>query len=187
MESAKGSTEDFRPVDHASLSRPLDFIRADHARQRALCGVIEDLARAPSLENHKAQRVVEQLGRDLALHVIDEEEDLFPLLRRRCQPEDDIEAVLTLLSGDHAGQESVAKEIRDALSGLLAGGTPVPDHPGLQAKMLQFTARERRHLELENSIVIPIARARLTERDLSEISRGMAARRGVRLPNEAPP
>lgn len=187
MASATGSEGNIKPIDLASLSQPLDFIRADHARQRALCGVIEDLARASSLENHKAERVVEQLGRDLALHVIDEEEDLFPLLRRRCRPEDDIDAVLTLLSGEHSGQESVAKEIRDALSGLMASGAPVRDHPGLQEKMLRFTARERRHLELENSIVIPIARARLNERDLSEISRGMAARRGVRLPNEDSP
>ncbi len=187
MESAKGSAEDIKPVDLALLNKPLDFIRADHSRQRVLCRVIEELARAPSLEKQKAELVVAHLEREMGLHVGDEEEDLFPLLRRRCQPGDDIETVLTMLSEEHCRAEVLVKEIADALSDLRAGGTPVSEHPGLQSKMLQFANRERRHLDIENSIVIPIARARLTEHDLIELSGRMAGRRSVRLTDSGAP
>ena len=184
MESAKGPETGIKPVDLALLSKPLEFIRADHSRQRALCRMIEAIALAPSLEEHEVELVIAQLGRDMGLHVIDEEEDLFPLLRRRCQPGDDIEAILTMLSVEHSIEEDLAKEISNALSGLVSSGAPVSDHPELQSKMLQFANRERRHLDLENSIVIPIARARLTQDDLIEFSKRMAVRRGVRPPGE---
>ena len=182
MNRANDPEVEIKPVDLALLSKPLDFIRADHSRQRALCRVIEDLVRVPLMDKYKAEMVVAQLGNDLGLHVRDEEEDLFPLLRRRCQPGDDIEAILTMLSEQDFSEERLAKEITDALSGLIADGTPVREHPDLQNKMLQFANRQRRHLELENSIVIPIARARLGESDLIDLSKKMAARRGVRMP-----
>ena len=40
---------------------------------------------------------------------------------------------------------------------------------------------ERRHIALENAVILPIARLRLTPQDLHALSTRMAARRGVFL------
>jgi hemerythrin-like domain-containing protein len=179
MASAEGRETHIEPSDLAMLSKPLEFIRADHHRQRKLCGLIEELARAPRLDAGKVEAVIAYLGHDMVLHIIDEEEDLFPLLRRRCLPEDDIDAILGILSGEHADEQHLAGDIRDALAGLIASGTPVPEHPEVQEKMLRFAKRGRRHLVLEDNIILPIARARLTERDQADLARQLATRRGI--------
>lgn len=42
-----------------------------------------------------------------------------------------------------------------------------------------FAVSVNRHLAIENSLVLAIARVRLSAKDLAAISRGMKARRGV--------
>ena len=179
MASAEGRETHIEPPDLAMLGKPLEFIRADHQRQRKLCGLIEELARAPRLDAGKAEAVIAYLGHDLILHFIDEEEGLFPLLRRRCLPEDEIDAILGMLSGEHADERRLAGDIRDALAGLVADGTPVPEHPEVQEKLLRFAKRERRHIVLEDNIILPIARVRLTEHDQTDLARQLATRRGI--------
>ncbi len=161
------------------LQEPLNFIFADHYRQRVVCTLLEELADAEALDAGKAEEVVDFLANDMARHVRDEEEDLFPLLRRRCASEDEIEAILDQLAGEHTADERLGRDLVVALGALSAAGTAPRIRPKVRQKMLDFARRQRRHLMVENNIVLPIARTRLGGADLARLARRMAVRRGV--------
>ena len=163
------------------LADPLDYIFADHFRQRVLCNLLEELADAASLDVGKAQDVLAYIRTDMPIHIRDEEDDLFPLMRRRCAPEDEIDALLAKLGAEHAADDRFAKEIVEGLATVTATGAPVRSMPDLRHKMLAFARSQRRHLMVENSILLPIARARLTRRDRTDLGKRMAARRGIEL------
>jgi hemerythrin-like domain-containing protein len=46
--------------------------------------------------------------------------------------------------------------------------------------MMDFAHHARRHLILENAVILPIARARLTEADLNAMKRHMLERRSLK-------
>lgn len=167
------------PMPLEMISEPLEWLFAEHFRHRQWCKLIERLARSGAWDGAALEAAIDFLRNDMPLHILDEEEDLFPLLRRRAQPEDDIERILGILSADH-------RIDLDRVAHLLQGLTRARDSqkaPGLdgdlRALMLDFVAMERRHVALENAIVIPLARLRLRLSDLSALSRRLAARRGL--------
>lgn len=163
------------------LMEPIDYLFADHFRQRMLCTVLDDIAEAESVDLDLLEAVVRFLGNDLAPHVLDEEEDLFPLLRMRAKPEDEIDRVLGQLSEEHVSDETDAKQIMVILDTIKQSGKR--SKMSLEDKVLlkRFAANERQHLIVENAIVLPLARARLTETDKRKLSLNMAARRGIPL------
>ncbi len=163
------------------LQEPLNFIFADHYRQRVVCTLLEELADAATLDAAKAEEVVDFLANDMVRHVLDEEEDLFPLLRRRCAPEDEIEAILDKLALEHTADERLGRDLVVAIGALIANGTAPRIRPKVREMMLAFARSQRRHLMVENNIVLPIARTRLVEADIANLARRMAARRGVAI------
>lgn len=173
------------PPPDALLGAPLDYIFAEHFRQRSLCRILDELAGEPEWDREKAEAARRFLERDFHLHVSDEEADLFPLLRRRLKTEDDIGGIMETLSAEHAEERAVARTIADDLTAALAGNAPATHAGTLRARLRRFAAKERRHLITENAIVLPLARARLTAADLRELGRRMAARRAVERSGDA--
>ena len=168
------------PLPTQLLRRPLDYILADHLRQRVLCVLCEQLADARDLDGAIATEVVTYLKSDMVVHVIDEEQDLFPLIRRRAEDGDDIEQALGQLSGEHATDEGLAQRIAQGLESALAvAGAQLDDD--LRIALRQFAHNERQHLALENATVMPLAKVRLSDRDLKDLAARMAARRGILL------
>lgn len=166
------------PLPRELIRKPLDYILADHLRQRVLCVLCEQLANTEHLPIAIAEEIIAYLRTDMVVHVVDEEQDLFPLIRRRARGDDDIEAALGQLSGEHAAEEDLAKSITRGLEEAL--GNPGAGLKGaLRQKLREFAHNERQHLALENATVMPIAKARLTERDLKDLAGRMAARRGI--------
>lgn len=163
----------------ALLKEPLEFLFAEHYRHRHMCKVLEYLAIAPVFEAGLIASTDDFIRYDLALHVIDEEEDLFPLLRRRCSEEDDIEDILGRLSADHALDQQLAKAVRAAFAQSLERRTPPSAIEGGAQALQQLAKQEKSHMALENAVVMPLARRRLTRDDLDALSRRLAARRGV--------
>ena len=163
------------------MSEPLDWFFAEHYRHRQFCKLVNEVALAHVFDGERISLLVNFLRFDLPLHIIDEEQDLFPLLRRRALPEDDVENVLGLLSAEHKADALQAAEVRrlleDSLDRQAAPGMDPASRKALQA----FSSQELRHLALENAVVLPIARLRLTTKDLGGMSRRLAARRGLVL------
>jgi hemerythrin-like domain-containing protein len=166
------------PIPFTLLDEPLDYIFADHFRQRSILAALRRFAAAGKVNRSEADMVVAYLERDLPLHHDDEDEDLFPALRRRALPEDDLGAVLARLREDHRQAQPMVEMITASLSAHPARDIVRIDSSTREV-MLAYAAGEHRHLAIENGIVLAIARIRLTRNDLKAVSRGMKLRRGV--------
>lgn len=163
------------PPARTLLRDPLAYIAAEHGGQRALCNLMENLAGAAGFDRDIASAILRYLGRDFVRHVRDEELDLFPLLRARCLPEDEIEIVLARLNAEHKDEHRLAGDVEMQLRALLDGDAPALDDV-LRERLFQYARSLRRHLALENSVILPLARARLTPDDLAALSAAMRAR-----------
>lgn len=162
----------------ALLDEPLEYLFADHFRQRKVCATLRLFAEKGHADLRKARIVAAFLTHDLPLHHEDEDEDLFPAVRRRAMPEDRLAAVLKRLSEDHRRSQSRVDAIVRALSARQPGRL-VRFEPAVRRSIEEYSADERQHLATENGVVLPIARIRLTADDVKAISRGMKARRGI--------
>lgn len=163
------------------MKDPLDWFFAEHYRQRQFYRLVNDVAAANVFDGGRMTRLLDFLRHDLALHVIDEEEDLFPLLRRRALPEDEVEQVLDLLSTEHRSDMTQAQTLRVHLEACLLDRKAPGLEPGVRKIMQDFATQALRHLALENAVVLPIARLRLSADDLADMARRLAARRGIML------
>lgn len=171
-------TTEIEEVPLDLLAEPLDWFFAEHYRHRQLCQMIDEISAAMVFDGERIERVVAFLGHDLALHVIDEEEDFFPLLRRRCLPEDEVERVLGMLSAEHHSDMAQAGQVIDLLKASLTKQCAPGLDPAKRKILTEFASQERRHLGIENAVVLPIARLRLDVDDLATLGRRLAARRG---------
>ncbi len=174
-------TEDIEDIPLDLMAEPLDWFFAEHFRHRQFCRLTNEVAAAHVFDGERITKLVEFLRNDLPLHIIDEEQDLFPLLRRRVLPEDEVEQALGMLSAEHKADADLARQVRDSLEACLAEQTAPGMDPAVRKQLQNFAAQELRHLALENAVVLPIARLRLSRRDLDGMSRRIAARRGVVL------
>ena len=169
----------FGALSQSLLATPLDYIRADHKRQRDFYRAVEDFAEADTLDLREAQAIARFISGEEALHVRDEEEGLFPLLRLKTEPSDDIERVLGLLSGEHVVDENEGVKIAEGLRDAIASRATTLD-AALRNALRAFTVRKNRHLALENAVVLPIASRRLTSKDLTALTHSIASRQAKR-------
>ena len=186
MNAEESLPDDTRPSTIESsppglLKDPLDFLFAEHFRHRQMCRILVYLAHTPEFDGALIAATDDFIRYDLALHVIDEEEDLFPLLRRRCEADDAIEDVLGQLSADHALDQAYARAVRDIFSLALQRQEPPSAVPGGPEALRRLAEQEKSHMALENAVVMPLARRRLQPADLAALAIRLAARRGVAL------
>jgi iron-sulfur cluster repair protein YtfE (RIC family) len=165
----------------SQLAEPLDYIFAEHFRQRVLCNMLDEIADQERPDRQMIEAVLRFLRVDFAPHMQDEEHDLFPLLRRRAEPEDRIEDVIGQLTQEHAADRLDARLITEGLSKVLAGKAATGVASSLGKLLHRFAENERNHLTLENAIILPLARVRLTADDIRNMTKQMAARRGIDL------
>ena len=168
------------PMPAELLGQPLQFIAADHERQRMLCVLLDSIAGAEVVLARAIANAVGYMRHDMQTHIIDEEEDLFPLLRRRARPMDEIDEVLGRLAADHATDARLAEVIIAELHALKDRQKPVLS-ASLRQNLRAFADGQRQHLALENAVILPMARLRLTAPDLANLAARMAARRGLSL------
>jgi hemerythrin-like domain-containing protein len=154
---------------------PLEQISQEHLRQREVCATLDKLALLTTPDPELAAEVLPHFDTLLARHVHDEEDDLFPILRRRSEPEDDINDTLDRLADKHLVSLELAVKVRKVVLEM-ANDNVLPNEEGAAA-LVGFAAHERRHLIVENAIVLPLARARLTQSDLNSLRARMAKRR----------
>ena len=167
------------PLPENLLREPLDYLQADHLRQRKICDLLDrvlgdpDCAAAISV----AASLLDFLAIELPRHIADEE-DLFTCLRGRCTPDDRIEELITALREDHAKDTTIRQRAETALAAMKAGNGA----NGTNAAMAVFAEAKRRHIRWENELLLPLARARLESDDLKALGQGMAERRGIPYP-----
>lgn len=162
-----------RPTPHD----PIEFILAEHLNHRRMCRALEALADATDFDAAPIAALVDFIRFDLTLHVIDEEEDFFPMLRKRCAPDDEINEVLDRLSSEHEQDKALSVRVRDVLNACLIIRKPPHAIEDGAEVLRSFAQHEMQHLALENAVVIPLARRRFELSDLQELSMRLLARR----------
>ena len=165
------------PTAMSLLHKPLEFIHEDHLREREICARMDQIAQGSTVSASAINDVIHFLTRELPVHLMDEEQDLFPLLRRRCLPEDDIGKIIARLFRDHGHANEDTPGIVKLLEGLVE--TPRTLEDAESGALATYASHARRHLILENAIILPFARLRLTGADLEILCIRMCQRRGI--------
>lgn len=164
------------PTSVQLLRSPIDFIAEDHLRLRTMCAEMDRLADAGGAEPDALAELRDYLTNELPLLLADEDHTLMPLVLERAQPEDELPKLVRRLEREHAEIEAHLGEVFSALSKTRAG-TAVSEE--LRIGLRSLAAATRRHLFLENAVLLPLARARLTPPDLEGLRQKMLQRRGL--------
>ena len=170
--SAPRSAE-LSPSEMSLLGDPLDLISQDHLRIRHICALMDVISGLPSEQPSDISDARHFLAEELAAHVADEEQDLYPMLRKRCAPEDEIDATLDGLCKDHVDVTVAAIECLEILN------QPTRISQAGIRTLRAFASHKRQHLIVENAILLPLARVRLLPEDLTELLTHMVHRRGL--------
>jgi len=185
--AADNSLQDLRPADQSDRFRdPLGFIYTEHYRNRIICNTLDSATPAQrlNLSTQELEAIVDFYSIDRPLHVADEEKSLFPLLRKRCKPSDNLPQILALLEAEHRSDQPLIDDVIDGLVSIIRRGV-VADPDLFAARCRAMSDFQRRHLAWENSIVMPLAKRRLSAPDLVDLGRAMAERRGMTLDDDS--
>ena len=163
------------------LNDPIEYIFADHFRQRTLCNVLDEIAGSDNVDRDMVDAALGFLTGDFGLHVLDEELDLFPLLQKIVQSDAEFLDVLKQLGQEHDQDRIDVTRIVKSLENCLKNKEISKLDSETKELLQRFAANERQHLITENAIVLPIARARLSADDIAALGRKMADRRGIKL------
>lgn len=158
----------------------LDHIERMHRMQLLLCDALERIADGlpQDVDRRLCQQAIDALRNDIPLHHLDEERGLFPLMERRARPDDNIQRILAKLSQEHRTDEGYSAELIESLETLSEGRKLA--NPDMVGYMLRgFFESYRRHIQWEDTVVLPLARARLTGADLDDLRRTMARHRSI--------
>jgi hypothetical protein len=176
MTRSAGTSPTIGAADLRLLAEPLDYLETEHYRLRAVLSLLERIGTEPKPDVRvaTARLVADFIASDLALHVIDEEDGLFPLLRERCEVSDGLERILRVVA-DEPSRGSDARETLALELGAANLDRPLPG--GVRAMIGLFVESQRRLLAWEDAFVLPLARRRLTVADKSWLSCKMRERR----------
>lgn len=155
-----------KPTDLSLLGDPLRFFHEDHLREREICTMLEGIATGETARVDAVAHVLGFLREELPLHLEDEEQDLFPLLRRRCEPADEIGKAIERLAADHRRCHRETPPVVAALTRLSHEERRLSDTE--RTHLVDYVDHSRSHLIFENAIILPFARLRLTESDLQD-------------------
>jgi hemerythrin-like domain-containing protein len=165
-----------------SFDEPLEMLAACHERIEAQLCTLERLG--PHLEKSgcdaeaksAARAVLRYFDTSGRLHHQDEDDDLFPLLRRRAavagRPE--VAAAIEELEREHETMEAQWNRLRERLLAITEGEARI-----VAEDVARFAWLYRRHMEQEASAVLPFARETLDEAQRALLAERMAARRSV--------
>lgn len=164
--------------DGVTLDEPLEFLRASTYRQRQVCLTIERFA-AGEAQSGEIIAASEYLSVEYPLHLFDMAEDLLALLSARCKPTDNIAPIVEeLAETQKTVRVLAAKTVKVLVAQLQQLDVSAP------TRSAQRLAREllvvlRRLSAIESGIILPLARVRLSDDDLTGLSLRLRKRRGL--------
>lgn len=164
-----------------STANPIALLRACHVKMADHAALIERVRQhieqngVDDAAREAINRVVNYFSKAAPLHHQDEEIDLFPLLEAAAKADDaeEITDALEFLRLDHTKLEQTWAAMREQLEQLLSQGTGQLD----AGRVRDFIAAYQRHIETENSLILPYAQAVIDRDNLGKIGASMQARR----------
>lgn len=163
--------------DAGPIGNPLNCIEDHNLAERQVCAELDRIAgeEKGTIDQETLADVIRFLSVERPIHLQDEAEDLFPTMRVRCEPEDEIDRAIEKLSVEHANSNEKAEGVLETLRALQEPGRALSRTE--RSALMEFSAQTRRHLVLENAVLMPIAHARLKEADLERMRQRMMLRR----------
>lgn len=156
---------------------PLEFLAYEHFAYRQMCNDLDRLADATNFDACAVSRLAETIRGDLTMHVCDEEEGLFPLLRKRCRPEDEVGQTLERITREQTERMDCLARARIALLTAFTESKALPQIPGASEALHACAQSLRRLMMLENGVLIPLAHRLLLPDDLLALGARLGARR----------
>lgn len=161
------------PMPEGLIDSPLDFIFAEHHRQRQAALVL-NLVADGEVDDRGLAELIDFLEGDFAMHISDEELDFFPTLKQCCKLDDKIDPLIARLVEEHKDDQFVGDDVICRLKKIADGAAVTGDDSG---RLRAFAEHIRQHLALENAVLLPIARVRMGQRALRTLSDCLKARR----------
>jgi hemerythrin-like domain-containing protein len=158
---------------------PLGVLRACHERMLSHCDVLRKLPGhiADNGVDDEARsairRIVSYFSTSAVHHHQDEEQDLFPILNRQSLKLADI---VYRLKKEHEKLDQLWQQ----LSADLNKPAALPETAGFAAHVDAFCEAYSDHISAENEELLSIAQHILSRKQLQEIGKSMARRRGLR-------
>lgn len=169
-----------------SFASPTGLLTDCHRRVETFLGALQAAAQragtALSADDAKSLANALRYFREAApKHTADEEESLFPRLRRMSDPElQQALAELDRLEADHRWAEPLHRTVEELGQRWVASGRLEEKEAGQFRGAVEELARMyRRHIDVEEKLVFPVAARVLPEPAKAEIAQEMAKRRGV--------
>jgi hemerythrin-like domain-containing protein len=171
----------------AGFEEPFEMLSACHERVERMLRLIIRLQE--HLQDKGLDDQVRQAARDIMryfdlaapLHHEDEERHVFPPLM--CGADAEVKALVLRLIQDHRQMEIAWQGARAVLLALAEQGEQ-PAFAGLtvwqKVALNDFARLYRQHLDDEDRVVYPVARAQLAPEAVARMSEDMMARRGVK-------
>ncbi|HET7365487.1 MAG TPA: hemerythrin domain-containing protein [Burkholderiales bacterium] len=163
------------------FDEPLELLEACHARIETQLAMLERLVahvaqHGCDIEAREAARFIMRYFDTAGVHHHrDENEDLFPLLRRKAAELEcpEVSAVINELEGDHETMDLQWSRLRERLDAL----THSSDALLAAGDIAGFAWLNRRHMEKEAALVLPFAKEALDGQERAALGERMAARR----------
>jgi len=167
----------------AGTEAPLEMLSACHGRVERQCATLRRLVAhlaahgADPAARTAATNVMRYFDTSAKHHHADEEEDLFPALIESMAGSDAVcvRQMIEGLKADHRVLETGWRHLRDVLQRIAGGESVLLASDEVEA----FVGHYDRHIEREESELLPMAARLLSDDDLARIGRAMRERRGI--------
>jgi len=170
----------------ASTEAPLEMLAACHGRIERQCATMRRLV--PHLAAHGANEeartaaanVLRYFDSAAKHHHEDEEQDLFPALLESMAGSDPVclRDLTDALLAEHRALDAAWQRVRAQLAQVAAGASAQLSSDDVEALVGQY----ERHIEREETELLPMAARLLGEDELARIGRSMRERRGIGEP-----
>ena len=168
-----------------SFDNPLEMLHACHGKIQRQLDTLQKLA--AHLPAHGCDKQAQQAAQSILryfdtagqFHHQDEEENLFPTLLALDVPnKDEIEILVDRLLAQHVVMFSAWSDMRAILVKIAEGvNTPLPD-----ALIERLSGSYTRHIQLEETELLPLSTRLLSPKQIMEVGKCMAERRGAKFP-----
>jgi hemerythrin-like domain-containing protein len=159
------------------------MLSACHGRVELQCATLRRLV------PHLCERGADEEARNAAISVMryfdtsarhhhaDEEEDLFPALTEAAAGSNAsyVRELIEGLTADHRALEAAWRRLRDVLERIVTGESAPLAADDVEALVGLY----ERHIEREESELLPMAARLLSENELARVGRAMRERRGI--------
>ncbi|MFN3325610.1 MAG: hemerythrin domain-containing protein [Bryobacteraceae bacterium] len=162
-------------AESGTIERPLDHLVACHRRIEARLDALERIAAhldaAPEEALEAAAGCFRFFDTNGVLHTEDEEESLFPRLRKGLTAEE--LRFLDDLERGHVEAERIYAELKEAVAARSGARS--------RESAARLCSLYRAHIAAEDTVLIELGRRILKTAELAEISREMKRRRGLKV------